>query len=140
MVHYRASVGNVEIAAISDGWLRFPVGNFFPSVPVEEWQPYSRQLDADGELAFNLGSFLLRSEGKTILVDTGLGERVPEKWDAEAGSLLKDMREKGLRPDEVDIVAITHLHIDHVGWNLIWDEGRCRPTFPNARYWIPKLD
>ena len=56
------------------------------------------------------------------------------------GLLLKDMADNGVRPDEVDMVVVTHLHRDHVGWNLVWDDDVFRPTFRNARYWIPRAD
>ena len=37
-------------------------------------------------------------------------------------------------------VVMTHLHADHVGWNTTWQDNRWVPTFPNARYYIPKDD
>ena len=40
----------------------------------------------------------------------------------------------GVQPESVDIVFCTHLHVDHVGWNTLLRDGRCVPTFPNARY------
>jgi glyoxylase-like metal-dependent hydrolase (beta-lactamase superfamily II) len=52
------------------------------------------------------------------------------------GRLVDDMRDKGVPPEDVDIVVHTHLHIDHVGWNIT--DGQ--PTFLNARYFAPKAD
>ena len=48
------------------------------------------------------------------------------------------MRDKGIDPASVDIVAMTHLHGDHVGWNL--DDADGKPNFPNARYLVPQGD
>src|SRR5256885_10408300 len=70
-------VGNVEILALSDGLLEFDLCNFFPTIPQEQWQPYEAHLTEEHHVRFNLGSFLVRSEGRTILVDTGLG---PNPW------------------------------------------------------------
>ena len=70
----------------------------------------------------------VRSGGKLIVVDTGL--------QAPDGILLDDMKKKGVDRDAVDIVVFTHLHPDHVGWNLT----NGSPTFPKARYLIPKSD
>jgi glyoxylase-like metal-dependent hydrolase (beta-lactamase superfamily II) len=39
-------------------------------------------------------------------------------------------------PEDVDIVLISHLHLDHVGWNLVTRDGQRVPAFPNARYVI----
>src|SRR5438093_26328 len=40
----------------------------------------------------------------------------------------------GVKPEHVDVVVCTHLHIDHVGWNTRLVDGRWVPTFPRARY------
>ena len=140
MPEHKVCIGNVELVSLSDGHLVFPVGEFFPSVPAEAWAPYRDQLTPDGKVVLNVGSFLLRSDGKTILVDTGLGQNPQGLRDAAWGRLLKDMKEKGLSPGEVDMVAITHLHQDHVGWNIVGEGDGRRPTFPNARYWVPQAD
>ena len=134
MADNRITVGNVEITSLSDGYIEFTPENFFPSIPAESWEPYRDELNAEGRLLLNVGSFLLRTGGKTVLVDTGLGAGPTSFQDAVSGQLLKDMDAKGVSLDEIDIVAITHLHVDHVGWNLDASGGTPRPTFPNARY------
>jgi glyoxylase-like metal-dependent hydrolase (beta-lactamase superfamily II) len=89
---------------------------------------------------FNLGSYLIRADGRTILVDTGLGPKPVDAPDAPWGRLMHDFKENGVRPEEVDMVVMTHLHRDHVGWNLRAGGGRYVPTFPNARYWVSVKD
>jgi glyoxylase-like metal-dependent hydrolase (beta-lactamase superfamily II) len=132
-------VGNVEIMALSDGKLEFDLCNFFPTIPEDQWTPYEAHLH-DHRVRFNLGSYLIRSGGRTILVDTGLGPRPADTPDVPWGELLRDFAAHGVRPDEVDMVVMTHLHRDHVGWNLQQDGGRWVPTFPNARYWVGAKD
>ena len=58
----------------------------------------------------------------------------PERGNRR-GELTTRMREEGLPPEDVDFVVHTHLHGDHVGWNLDADG---RPTFSSARYLAPK--
>ena len=132
-------VGNVEIMALSDGLLEFDLCNFFPTIPEERWEPYAAHLH-DHHVRFNLGSYLIRSGGRTILVDTGLGPKPADMPEAQWGELLHDFRAKGVRPEDVDMVVMTHLHRDHVGWNLTSADGRYVPTFPNARYWMSAKD
>ena len=139
MANHIVRVGNVEIMALSDGLLEFDLCNFFPTIPEERWQPYEAHLH-DHHVRFNLGSYLIRSSGRTILVDTGLGPKPADTPDVPWGRLLHDFQAKGVRPEEVDMVVMTHLHRDHVGWNLLADEGRYVPTFPNARYWMSAKD
>jgi glyoxylase-like metal-dependent hydrolase (beta-lactamase superfamily II) len=51
---------------------------------------------------------------------------------------LANLAAVGVRPEEVDFVFNTHLHVDHVGWNTMLRDGRWKPTFPNARYVFPR--
>lgn len=148
---YTTRVGNAEIVALSDGRIRFAPSDFFPSISADAWEPYRADLTPQGDMIMNLGCFAIRSEGKTILIDTGLGSESAHLDALEYGSLPADMRAKGVSTADVDIVGITHLHVDHVGWNFLYEEqdsggegGASRdagaPTFPNARYWVSNAD
>ena len=81
-------------------------------------------------MRFNLGSYLIRGGGRTILIDTGLGPKPAETPDVPWGELMRDFKAKGVRPEDVDMVVMTHLHRDHVGWNLMSEGGKYVPTFP----------
>ena len=133
-------VGNVEIMQLSDGMLEFDPCNFFPTIPENEWGPYESHLTDEHKVRFNLGSYLIRANGRTILVDTGLGPRPADTPDVPWGELMRDFAANGVRPDEVDMVVMTHLHRDHVGWNLLSEGGAYVPTFPKARYWMSAVD
>ena len=139
MAASKITVGNVEIASLTDGLLEFDICNFFPDIPESEWEPFHDHLTPDRKVSFNLACFLVRSEGKNIAIDTGLGAKdTPETpW----GELLDDMARNGVSADEIDAVVMTHLHRDHVGWNTVRDDGgNLKPTFPNARYYFSKVD
>jgi glyoxylase-like metal-dependent hydrolase (beta-lactamase superfamily II) len=57
-----------------------------------------------------------------------------------SGRLPAELRAVGVEPEWVDTVLLTHLHPDHVGWNLRTDNGAPRLTFPNARYLVSRAD
>ena len=133
MPDYKVSIGNAEVISLTDGKGRAAATDVFPNVPASEWDRYPGARGADGKLDINFGSFVVRSQGVTILVDTGWGPGYP-------GVLLDELREKGIGVDEIGVVAITHIHPDHVGWNVIEENGKARLTFPKARYLIPKGD
>src|SRR5439155_1216561 len=78
-------VGDVEILALSDGSLEFDLCNFFPTIPEDEWQPYGAHLTEAHKVRFNLGSYLIRADGRTILVDPGRGPRPKDTADAPGG-------------------------------------------------------
>jgi glyoxylase-like metal-dependent hydrolase (beta-lactamase superfamily II) len=89
-------------------------------------------------------SWVLRSEGRTIVVDTGAGNdrdrpQVPQ-FDHLETPFLENLCRAGVEPEDVDLVVNTHVHYDHVGWNTRLDNGEWAPTFPNARYLIPRVD
>ncbi|HEY7494373.1 MAG TPA: MBL fold metallo-hydrolase [Candidatus Tectomicrobia bacterium] len=140
MAQNQIRIGHVDILSLSDGMLEFDLCNFFPTIPSENWHQYGSHLTEEHKVRFNLGSFLVRSEGRTILVDTGLGPKPTDAPETPWGTLLEDFAANGVRPDDIDMVVMTHLHRDHVGWNLQSQNGKYVPTFPRARYWMSRKD
>ena len=132
-------VGGVEVWALLDMIPpAYTPDDFFPSIPLDWWEPYRKEVfDQDGNLQLYYGCFAVRSQGKLILVDTGMGPGPHPERGNRRGELTQRMNEEGLAPEDVDYVVHTHLHGDHVGWNL---DAQGRPTFPSARYLAPKAD
>jgi glyoxylase-like metal-dependent hydrolase (beta-lactamase superfamily II) len=136
----KITVGNVEIVALVDLPFELPWSMVFPGRERSETEPYQAMYPASNGkngAQTQAGAYALRTQGKTVLVDTGIGPGPIAFLGGARGRLLDDMREKGVDPESVDIVAMTHLHGDHVGWNL---DGDGKPNFPNARYLIPQGD
>lgn len=129
----KVSIGNVDVLSLSDGVGERQATDLFPNVPPSNLEMYSEFLSPAGNLKYKYGSFVLRSHGETILVDTGMGPNLP-------GTLLDELEAKEIGLDEITVVVNTHLHPDHVGWNVTWDDEQPRQTFPRARYWLPKAD
>ncbi len=63
-------VGSVEIMQLTDGMLEFDLCNFFPTIPENDWADYQAHLTHEHKVRFNLGSYLIRADGRTILIDT----------------------------------------------------------------------
>jgi len=99
---------------------------------------------ASGFMHGCLQTFVLRSEGRTILVDTGAGDGKERPYLPVFGHLksgfLERLAEAGVQPGDVDLVINTHVHIDHVGWNTYLQDREWVPTFPNATYLFSKTD
>ena len=137
---HRVNIGNAELIALQDSWAAMPPTAFFTTTDASDWDDYAELLDDDGNLTLNLGAWLVLSEGTTILVDSGIGGR-PNDFPAKATPALPDvMREAGVSPDDIDIVAFTHLHFDHTGWNTTDVDGDPKPLFPNARHIIQQAE
>ena len=121
-------MGNVEILALHDNESALPLSMTFPAVPAEAWAPYQERypegFSGTENLRIHFECYLLRSAGKTILVDTGAGSMATNPGTVTAfacgtdGRLLAELRGAGVGPEDVDTVFLTHLHPDHVGWNL----------------------
>ena len=145
MSDFTLRVGGVEIVALSDMNLPFPMplAQLFPTAPAEAWAPYKESYpDAfDGDyMLIEIGCYLLRSGGRTILMDTGYGEGPIEAIGGRKGELMDDLAAKGVRPEEIDTVFISHLHSDHVGRNVVGPDDNPAPAFPNARYFCHQAD
>ena len=139
MSGFELKVGDVEIVALSDMNFPFPMPlpELFSTVPSGAWVPYKESYPdtfQDDHMLIEIGCYLVRSLDKTILIDTGYGEGPIESIGGRRGELMDDMAAKGIRPEEIDTVFISHLHSDHVGWNVVGNDGSVVPAFPNARY------
>ncbi|GAA3863055.1 MBL fold metallo-hydrolase [Streptomyces sedi] len=148
----RFVLGDVEIIRLVEWHRPFaPAAELVPEAAPEAWTDHAESLVPDHYEPVNkwavlaLQYWVLRSEGRTILVDTGAGngrERpgMPPFHQCE-GDFLDLLAAAGLAPDDVDLVVNTHLHVDHVGWNTrAADDGTWVPTFPHARYLLPAAD
>lgn len=94
--------------------------------------------DDSGKLKALVQSFLIRSDGRNILIDTCNGNDkarsdVPE-WAHLQTDFLKRLANIGVAATEVHVVACTHLHMDHIGWNTKRVGQAWVPSFPNAQY------
>src|SRR5262245_48243571 len=121
----RLQIGEIEIIGLTDliAPLPFPVERVFPTVKAEEWDTirdhYPDSFRTPDILMGRVSCYLIRGPEGTILVDTGLG---PESTLFTAalvqGQLLEGLHREGITSEEVDTVFLTHLHQDHVGWNV----------------------
>jgi glyoxylase-like metal-dependent hydrolase (beta-lactamase superfamily II) len=137
---HKMSVGNAELVALQDSWATLPPGDFFEGLEDGVWNAQPEYLTAEGHITLSLTTWLIRSEGRTILVDTGLGGRPSEFPVIDTPSLPSVLEEAGSSPEEVDVVVFTHLHFDHTGWNTVDRAGKPVPLFPNARHLIQQAE
>jgi glyoxylase-like metal-dependent hydrolase (beta-lactamase superfamily II) len=127
-------VGSVELVPLVDAVGELgELAELFPDT--SDWAPYRDlypEIFAGSRWRIPCTSYLLRSGESTVLVDTGVGPAGLWGWNAEfEEGLLRGLAGTGVAPGDVDVVFLTHLHIDHVGWNTDRDGAR---VFPNARH------
>jgi glyoxylase-like metal-dependent hydrolase (beta-lactamase superfamily II) len=133
----RTNIGDFELTALSDGTYYLDGGAFFGIVPKVLW---SKRVPSDekNRVPTGLNSVLIRTEGKNILIETGVGNKLSEKMVqiyGQPAKLLDQLSATGVSPDDIDIVINSHLHFDHCGWNTIRSGASIKPTFPKAKYY-----
>jgi len=130
-------LGDIEIVPLLDcvGVLG-ELADLYEGAPADEWDPYRvvypELFDGSG-WRLPVAVHLIRSGGLTLVLDTGVGPAgLWQDLRAELEGRLPDELERlGVRPGDVDVVFLTHLHIDHLGWNA---DADANVFFPNARY------
>jgi glyoxylase-like metal-dependent hydrolase (beta-lactamase superfamily II) len=93
----------------------------------------------DDTLKLSVHALLVEAPGLKLVVDTGIGNDRPREITGGqplATPFLQQLGAAGWSRDGVDAVVCTHLHVDHVGWNTMLENGNWVPTFPKARYLI----
>jgi glyoxylase-like metal-dependent hydrolase (beta-lactamase superfamily II) len=145
------NLGDVSITRVEE-WdgLFSTVTDMFPDGTKEFWQDNRDWLAPDhwdpesGAMRGCLQTFVVRSEGKIILIDTGAGNNKERPYIPIFGHLdtdfLENLAAAGVEPQDVDLVINTHVHIDHVGWNTYLAGREWVPTFPNAKYLMAQID
>jgi glyoxylase-like metal-dependent hydrolase (beta-lactamase superfamily II) len=135
--------GRYDISCIDAGHFRLDGGAMFGVVPKTLW---NRTLPADGmnRIAMMARLLLIRGEGRTVLVDAGIGGKLNDKLlgiyavEFPAGSLIDRLNAAGVSAKSVTDVFLTHLHFDHCGGTTASRNGETVPIFPRATHYVQR--
>jgi glyoxylase-like metal-dependent hydrolase (beta-lactamase superfamily II) len=138
-------IGDLELHLVSDGLVHVDAGGPFGLVPRALYQR-AFPPRPDNTVPMSLTCLVVRSRGQTILIDTGLGEKLSDearlRWQLERpeGGLVTQLAKLGIAPEDVDIVIDTHLHADHCGGNTRGPQGAVEAVFPRATYLVQRIE
>ena len=116
-------------------------GAMFGVVPKAIWQK-SNPADINNMVKIAARCLLVENGDRLILIDTGMGNKQSEKffsyyyrWGVD--SLEFSLKKHGFCADDITDVFLTHLHFDHCGGSVQWNNERSafQMTFKNAKYW-----
>ena len=136
---YRYKVGDIQVNAIFDGSLTFPLDDkFVPNAKLEEvgaaldkaFLPKDKMTLLFTPLAMNLG-------GKTVVLDTGMGGAAYVSSKGVNGQFVTNLTAAGIDPKSVDVVVLSHFHGDHINGLLNADNSL---AFPNAEVMVPAVE
>jgi glyoxylase-like metal-dependent hydrolase (beta-lactamase superfamily II) len=137
----RWTIGDVTVTKVVELVQPLPLVGLLPEATPEAVEPHAAWLrphflDDEGSTSLSIHSLVVQSQGRTILVDTCVGDREIEGLPGLRGpaEFPERLAEAGFPVASIDTVCCTHLHFDHVGWNTRMEDGRWVPTFADARY------
>ena len=145
------TLGRLKVSRVDEGDAVIPLSSALPSVTERDlarlrtwyWDADLADAPSRAALRISVHSYVLRVDGRNILIDTCCGNDKKRSLAAVSGlssAYLANLELAGLRPEDVHLVLCTHLHFDHVGWNTRLRDGSWVPTFPNARYLFGRAD
>jgi glyoxylase-like metal-dependent hydrolase (beta-lactamase superfamily II) len=124
-------VGDIVIRPVLDGVVRLSTDYFIGS----DWTDHQEFIHPDdGKLHVPVGAFVFETGGRTVLIDAGIGDVHNKLFDG--GALMDNLISGGTRPEDVDVVLVSHLHSDHIGWL----ELNGRSVFANATIFVGAAD
>jgi glyoxylase-like metal-dependent hydrolase (beta-lactamase superfamily II) len=144
----RWQIGDVKITRVIESENAFDMTMLIPNatpeaIVAEDWlRP--NFADEKGAAKLSIHALAIESRGRKIIVDTCVGndKRRPgfDTMNMLNTNFLGELTAAGFARESVNLVLCTHLHLDHVGWNTMYVDGRWIPTFPNARYLMSRAE
>ncbi|MDO5637491.1 MAG: MBL fold metallo-hydrolase [Myroides sp.] len=134
----------MKLHAIEAGNFKLDGGAMFGVVPKVLWNK-TNPADANNQIDLAARCLLIEDGNRLILIDTGMGNKQSEKffgfynmWGTY--DLDSSLKQKGFHKDDITDVFLTHLHFDHCGGAISWNNYKTgyQPAFKNAIYWSNK--
>jgi glyoxylase-like metal-dependent hydrolase (beta-lactamase superfamily II) len=139
----RVTVGDIAVTFVPDGLIRMPPAGSFGDGVTALFDANRHLLDETGDMVMSLGALLVETAGKRVLVDLAWGPSAIDLASLskgkitgriQGGDLLRNLASLGIAPGDVDLVLLSHLHADHIGWLVTDTPTGPAPTFTAAEH------
>lgn len=131
----------MNLHVVNTGFFKLDGGAMFGVVPKSIWSK-TNPADENNLCTWAMRCLLIEDGNRLILIDTGIGTKQTEKFFSHyylhgSDTLERSLKAKGFSKDDITDVFLTHLHFDHCGGAIEWNENKdgYRPAFKNARFW-----
>ena len=131
----------MQLYSINTGHFKLDGGAMFGVVPKSLWQK-NYPVDENNMSPWAMRCLLVEEGNRLLLIDNGMGNKQDAKFFSHYfmhgdDTLDKSLKNAGFHRDDITDVFLTHLHFDHCGGSIEWDNAKSgfRPAFKNATYW-----
>jgi len=134
---YRFMVGNIEVICVNDGILDSDI-NAVVGITAEQARVLFDESFFPQQIRCTTNNYIIRSQGHTILVDTGAGPFIYKS----SGKLLENLAAAGITPADIDTILFTHIHPDHIsglmdaGWNKVFPHSVIKMHTAEFDFWL----
>lgn len=134
----------MKLHTINSGYFKLDGGAMFGVVPKSIWNRLN-PADENNLCSWAMRLLLVDLGDRKVLIDSGIGDKQDDKFFSfyylhGNDSLEKSLNKKGYSLNDITDNLLTHLHFDHCGGSIKWNDDRTdyEPTFPNATFHIGK--
>lgn len=134
----------MKLQIIDTGYFYADGGAMFGAIPKTAWSRRYPSDESNGCILAMRSLLIETDDGRVILVDNGAGNKHLKRLSYYRFFNLVDLgtelRDRGIQPEEITDVVLTHLHFDHCGYTTRKDEatGQLSLSFPNASHWVSR--
>ena len=133
----------MNLYSIETGNFKLDGGAMFGVVPKVLWNKVY-PADENNQCDWSMRCLLVEDGERKILIDSGVGDKQDERFLKNFGlfgddTMIGSLKKHGFTQEDITDVVHTHLHFDHCGGTIKYDENQnLVPTFPNANLWVGK--
>ena len=133
---YAKRIGDIDVVVISDGAIPIPSNILGINVDAGVRDATLRKRFLADMIDWGLNVVVVRSGGRTILIDAGAGSEMPDA--TRVGRLAMRLKAAGIDPSSITDVVATHIHMDHIGGLL--DQRLRSQMRPDLRIHVSHTD
>ncbi len=130
---HNINIGDLKVTALLDGFVDIDAAAYPQGDKAEQQRLLKKAFSSTEKVRLTISCFAVRTSDKLILIDTG----VRDAFGPSAGQMMGNLKAAGIAPETVDIILLTHMHLDHIG-GLLTKDGKA--VFANAHIYVAEAD